>query len=142
MTVWPKWLIFLRYISWIAVAIPALGLCWLLMKEAVSEPGGPSVSLAFHVVLAISLLALSSEFAVTIGRCRDPRVLLALGTGGFVAIILAAVLGELLGPAILLALLIVIVVWGARLHRSGRLPGLVEPALPPDADARVVDGQS
>lgn len=136
MTARRKWLIFLRSISWIAAAIPALGLCWLLVKEAVSEPGGLSINLVFHVVLAISLLALSSEFAVTIGRCRDPRVLLALGTGGFMAIILVAVLSELLGPAILLALLIVIVMWGARLHRSGRLPGLVGPALPPDADAR------
>lgn len=36
------------------------------------------------------------------------------------AIVFAAVLSELLGPAILLALLIVILVWGARLHRSGR----------------------
>lgn len=130
MTARRKWLIFLRSISWIAAAIPALGLCSLLMKEAVSGPGGLSINLAFHVVLAISLLALFSEFAVTIGRCRDPRVLLALGTGGFMAIILMAVLSELLGPAVLLALLIVIVLWGARLHRSGRLPRLVEPALP------------
>lgn len=136
MTAWPKRLIFLRSISWIAAAIPAFGLCWLLTKEAIAEPGGPSINLAFHVVLGIGLLMLFSEFAVTIGRCRDPLVLLALGAGGFIAILLAAVLSELLGPPVLLALLMVVVVWGARLRRSGHLPGLVKPALPADSQQR------
>ena len=129
MTGWPKWLVFLRSISWSAAAAPAVGLCWLLAKEAISEPGGLSINLAFHLMLGIGLLALFSEFAVAIGRCRNPLVLLALGTGGFMAVVFAAVLSELLGPPILLALLTVIAVWGARLRRSGHLPGLAEPAL-------------
>lgn len=126
----PKWLLVLQAASQILAAIPAVGLGWLLLVEAFTEPGGFSLNRLFHLLLGVVLLALFCEFAVAIGRCRNSLLVVALGTGGFGAVVFAAVVSELLGPPVLLMVLTVIAVWGARLLRSHRATGHVEPALP------------
>lgn len=110
----------LRFVSGLVAAIPAVGLGVFVLVEGLTEPGGMPLDRVFHLLLGLGLLALFSEFAISILRCRTPRGILAWGTGGFMAGLLAAVMSELLGPPILLVLLGATGVWAVILLRLVR----------------------
>ncbi len=103
----------------IAVAVPAVGIASLSLREGVLESGGPSVNSAFHLILGATSVLLLADFWVAIRRTAGVRMSLALGLGGVMACFLGAVLSEVLGPPALAILLAGAAAWGIALIRSG-----------------------
>lgn len=102
-----------------AVAVPAFGIAFLVLREVAREPGGDALNSAFHLVLGATLVLLFVDFLTAIRRSGDVRMTLALGVGGFACCLAGAVLSEVLGPPALALLLVSAAAWGLVLLRSG-----------------------
>lgn len=102
------------------VAAPALWLAGALAAELMSDPSGPFINSAFHVVLIVATLVAGAEFGASVTRAEHPSVALALGLIGLAAIALGALATEVLGLPVLLLLIIVEAFVAVRLVRSSR----------------------
>jgi len=95
----------------VAVAVPAIGMASLAIREGLSEPGGVSVNSAFHLMLGVTLLLVFVDFLVAIRRATKVGVALALGLAGFATSIVGGVLSEMFGPLALAFLFVFAAVW-------------------------------
>lgn len=107
-----------RVLAIALVAVPALWLAGALTRELVSDPSGPAVNRAFHVVLVVAILVAIAEFSTAITRAQSAIPTIALGLGGLLAIAAGAIGSELFGPALLLILVLAEVVVAVSLARS------------------------
>ncbi len=102
----------------LAVAVPAIGIAYLALREAIAEPGGVSLNRAFHTALGVAVLLLLADLLIAIRRSRGVGTTLVLGTGGFVAVLVGALLSEFLGPPAVLVLLLIGLGWAVFLAMS------------------------
>lgn len=113
----------------VLVAVPALGIVVLALREVLLEPGGMSLNRAFHLGLGLSLLLLFVDAFVAIRRSGRVEIILLLGTGGFLLALIGGLASEVLGPPALLLLIIGVSVWASLLLRSRGRTGPYEGAL-------------
>lgn len=124
-----KFLMAAQSVAIVLVAVPALGIAVLTLREVALEPGGMSLNRVFHLGLGLALLLLLVDAYVAIRRSGRVEIILLLGTGGFLLALIGGLASEVLGPPVLLLLIIGVSVWASLLLRSRGRTGPYEGAL-------------
>ena len=112
-----------RVLALAAVAVPAIGIALLVLREGAMETGDMSLNRVFHLTLGVALLLWFADFLVAIRRAGSTGTALALGMAGFVVCLVGAILTEMLGPPALALFLVGGVSWAAVLLRAGMEEG-------------------
>lgn len=129
-----KFLMAAQITAIVLVAVPAVGIAVLTLREVLLEPGGMSLNRTFHLGLGLTLLLLLVDAYVAIRRSGRAEIVLLLGTGGFLLALIGGLASEVLGPPMLVLLVIGVCVWTYSLLRSRGRTGPYESALQLHAD--------
>ena len=122
---WGRTLAVVRVVAAVTVAVPAIGLGFLSLREGVTEAPGMPLDRAFHLGLGIALILLLGDFLTAILRSRRVGIVILLGSGGFLLTLMGGVAAEVLGPPVLLLLLVIGIVWACFLALAMR-PGVAD----------------
>lgn len=129
-----------RWVAALLVAIPALGIAFLSLREGMLEPGGMSLNRAFHLMLGLALLLILADALIAIRRSARPEIILLVGSGGFLVAFVGGLFSEVLGPPALALLLVGGVIWAFILQRTAGRPGLYARSFEISADEPQVAG--